>query len=51
MRKMYKRLGAVLCALGMVLMLAAGLTVNVSAAEKSESLILYCKIIGTGTKV
>lgn len=43
MRKMYKRLGAVLCALGMVLMLAAGLTVNVSAAEKSESLILYCK--------
>lgn len=43
MRRMYKRLGAVLCALGMVLMLAAGLTVNVSAAENSESLILYCK--------
>lgn len=43
MRRMYKKLGAVLCALGMVLMLAAGLTVNVSAAEKSESLILYCK--------
>ena len=46
MRKIYKRLGAVLCALGMVLMLAAGLTVNVLAAENSESLTLYCEYNG-----
>lgn len=42
MRKIYKRLGAVLCALGMVLMLAAGLTVNVSAVESTGNLTLYC---------